>query len=333
MGLYERRGTRTIGVAAGDYDLDGWPDLFCSGYQTVNRLYHNRGAAAGARFEERAAEAGVRDAEHVTNGYVAFFADLDEDGDLDLLRTSLAPFHEVLADLSALSDAGEPGSSQNTLRLYRNDGAGRFSDRTAEAGMLVAIGVMGAGVADLDNDGWLDVYLGTGDPDLGRLEPDRFLYNAQGRFRDRTFALGFGNVGKGHGITFADPDRDGDLDVYAQEGGFVHGDAWRNAFYENRTFAAGRHWLAVTLEGRESNREGIDAQVRVTAGGRTRLRERRNGEGFGCSNTPALEFGLGDAPRIERVEIRWPGGAVQAFDDVPLDARIRVREGGSWSLE
>jgi hypothetical protein len=113
----------------------------------------------------------------------------------------------------------------------------------------------------------------------------------------------------------------------------VHGDAWRNAFYENRAFAAGRRWLAVTLEGREANREGIDAQVRVTAGGRTRLRERRNGEGFGCSNTPALEFGLGDAQRIERVEIRWPSGAVQSFDDVPLDARIRVREGGPWSLE
>jgi tetratricopeptide (TPR) repeat protein len=330
MGLLEPRGTRTIGVAAGDYDADGWPDLFCSGYQGPNRLYRNRGEEQGPRFAEVGEQAGVRDEAHVTNGYVAFFADLDADGDLDVLRTALAPYDEVLFRLSAMSDLEDLGTDRNTLRLYRNEGGGRFSDGTAAAGLDVPIGVMGAGCADLDNDGWLDLYLGTGDPDLGRLEPDRFLHNREGRFRDRTFALGFGNVGKGHGVTFADHDRDGDLDVYAQEGGFVHGDAWRNAFYANRGFADGNRWLAITLEGVESNREGIDAQVRVTAGGRTLLRERRNGEGFGCSNTPAVEVGLGAADEIERVEIRWPSGLVQMFDDVPVDARIHVREGERW---
>jgi len=95
-------------------------------------------------------------------------------------------------------------------------------------------------------------------------------------------------------------------------------------------YTPGNHWLHVLLEGVASNREGIDAKVLVTAGGRTLLRERRNGEGFGCSNSAPLEFGLGSATAVERVVIRWPSGTVQTFDDVPLDARIFVREGEAW---
>jgi tetratricopeptide (TPR) repeat protein len=328
-GLEEARGTKTIGVAAGDYDDDGLADIFCSGYLTANRLYHNEG---GGRFTERARAAGVEGAGHVSTGYVAFFADVDGDLDLDILRTSLAPFDQVIAGMSSLADAAQRKEMlKNAPKLYRNQGAGSFSEDGVAMGLVHPFGVMGAGVADLDNDGWLDVYLGTGDPDLGRLEPDRYLHNEGGAaFTDQTFALGLGNLGKGHGVTFLDRDRDGDLDIYAQEGGFVMGDAWSNAFYENRSHATGNHWLHVLLEGVASNPEGIDAKVLVTAGGRTLLRERRNGEGFGSSNSPALEFGLGGATAVERVEIRWPSGAVQTFDDAPLDARIFVREGEKW---
>ncbi len=328
-GLEEPRGTKTIGVAVGDYDDDGLPDLFCSGYQTTNRLYHNEGQG---RFVERARAAGVEGRDHVSTGYVSFFADVDGDLDLDILRTSLAPFDEVMAGMSSLADPAQAQQMiKNAPKLYRNQGGGAFQEDGAAMGLLHGFGVMGAGVADLDNDGWLDVYLGTGDPDLGRLEPDRYLHNEGGKaFRDLTFAMSLGNLGKGHGVTFIDRDRDGDLDIYAQEGGFVMGDAWSNAFYENRTHAAGNHWLHVLLEGVDSNREGIDAKVLVTAGGRTLLRERRNGEGFGSSNSPALEFGLAGADKVDRVEIRWPSGAVQTFDDAPLDARIFVREGEKW---
>ncbi len=328
-GLEEPRGTRTIGVAAGDYDDDGMPDLFASGYLSTNRLYHNEGQG---RFVERAGAAGVEGADHVSTGYVCWFADLDGDLDLDILRTSLAPFEDVLLALSSRFDqTPRERLHKNALKLYRNDGGGSFVESGGSFGLLHPVGVMGAGIADLDNDGWLDVYLGTGDPDIGRLEPHRYLHNEGGKgFRDLTFTTGVGNLGKGHGMTFLDRDRDGDLDIYAQEGGFVMGDAWHNAFYENRTHAAGNHWLHVVLEGVASNREGIDAKVLVTAGGRTFLRERRNGEGFGSSNSPALEFGLGGATAVERVVVRWPSGTVQTFDDVPLDARIFVREGEGW---
>ncbi|MEM7306310.1 MAG: FG-GAP-like repeat-containing protein [Planctomycetota bacterium] len=329
--LREKRGTKTIGVAVGDYDGDGWPDLFCSGYQTTNRLYRNRGDGT---FEERAKAAGVLGADHVSTGYVSFFADVDNDLDVDIVRTSLAQWDDVLLGLSAdferTSPARRARMDRDTPRLYRNRGDGTFTDATAAAGLVHPIGIMGAGVADLDNDGWVDLYFGTGDPDIGRLEPDRYLRNQGGGvFRDLTFAAGLGNLGKGHGVTFVDRDGDGDLEIYAPEGGFVHGDPWRNAFYDNR-HADGNRWLHVELEGTRSNRDGIDAKVLVTTGDRTQLRERKSGEGFGSTGSSALEFGLGDPKRVDRVEVRWPSGEVQVFDDVPLDARIYVKEGEPW---
>ena len=90
---------------------------------------------------------------------------------------------------------------------------------------------MGGNVGDIDNDGYLDVYFGTGDPDLGRLEPNRFYHNnGNGTFTDLTEYAGMGHLGKGHGITFADYDQDGDLDVYAPQGGWYHGDLLRTRF-------------------------------------------------------------------------------------------------------
>ncbi len=330
-GLREPRGTKTIGLAVGDIELDGWPDLFASGYRTLNRLYRNKGDGT---FEERAAEAGVDGKDHLSDGYVAFFVDVDNDLDQDILRTSLAPWEEVLFALSAGFDAADAKRRAQLLRnaphLYRNDGDGTFTDATVAAGLHHPIGIMGAGVADLDNDGWVDLYFGTGDPDIGRLEPDRYYKNrGDGTFVDRTFASGLGNLGKGHGVTFVDRDGDGDLEIYAPEGGFVHGDPWANAFYDNR--GASARWLQVDLEGTKSNRGAIGAVVIVTAGDLTVLRERKSGQGFGSTDAPTLAFGLGKAEKIDRVEIRWPSGAVQTFDDVPLDRRIFVREGERWA--
>ena len=111
---------------------------------------------------------------------------------------------------------------------------GTFTDVSRQAGFLHPSGTMGANVADVDNDGFQDVYFATGDPIIARLEPDRFFRNnGDGTFTDWTFATGLGNLGKGHGVTFVDIDGDGDLDMYVPEGGFVHSDAWENAFYLN----------------------------------------------------------------------------------------------------
>jgi len=331
-GLQEPRGTRTIGVAVGDYDNDGWPDLFVSGYMTTNRLYRNKGDGT---FEEVAKRAGVLGADHISTGYVAFFFDYNNDTYPDILRTSLAPWPDTLLSLSTYWTSLPARQRELILRngpkLYRNNKDGTFAEVSVAAGLGFPLGVMGAGVADLDNDGFLDIYFGTGDPKLERLEPDRFFRNnGNGTFSDLTFAAGLGNLGKGHGVTFVDIDGDGDLEIYAQEGGFVHGDLWPNAFYLNKQ-QTGNHWLHVELEGVRSNRDAVGARLLLTAGAMTLLREVQNGEGFGCSNSPAVEFGIGQAARIDRLEIRWPSGLIQTFKDIPVDRRIRVREGQTWS--
>jgi tetratricopeptide (TPR) repeat protein len=330
-GLAEPSGTRTIGLAFGDYDLDGWPDMFVSGFTTRNRLYRNRGDGT---FDEVAEQVGVAGDGGRRAGYVAFFFDYDNDLDLDILHTMLAPWNQVLRGLSdgyaSLPAAERKEMLLNCPKLYRNEGDGTFTEVGELAGFIHPIGIMGAAVADLDNDGYLDVYFGTGNPAIERMEPDRFYHNnGDGTFTDVTFAAGLGNLGKGHGITFIDLDGDGDLEIYAPEGGFVHGDAWPNAFYVNRN-DPGNHWLHVNLEGRESNREALDAKLLVSAGTLRLLREVHNGEGFGSSNTPTVELGLGRATQVDRLEVRWPSGLVQTFDDVPVDRRIVLREGESW---
>jgi len=331
-GLAEPPGLKTIGLAFGDYDLDGWPDLFVSGYATRNRLYRNRGDGT---FEEIAREVGLADDPRLTTGYVSFFMDYDNDLDLDILKTNLAPWRHVLAGLSDRLETYPAAQREELLgmcpKLYRNNGDGTFTEVGEQAGLTDPIGIMGAGVADLDNDGYLDLYFGTGDPAIERMEPDRFWRNnGDGTFTDVTFAVGLGNTGKGHGVTFTDIDGDGDLEIYAPEGGFVHGDLYPNAFYLNRQ-ETGHHWLHVDLEGRESNRDALDTRLIVRAGRLQLLREVHNGEGFGSSSSPTVEFGLGDARSIERLEVRWPSGTVQIFDDVPLDQRIVLREGEHWT--
>jgi tetratricopeptide (TPR) repeat protein len=332
-GLAEPAGTKTIGLAFGDYDLDGWPDLFVSGFGTTNRLYRNNGDGT---FVEVASQVGVAGADDISLGYVAFFMDFDNDSDLDILRTSLAPWNHVLAGLSdrfdSLPAVHRPEMLQHCPKLYRNNGDGTFTEIGEQAGFVYPIGIMGAGVADLDNDGYLDVYFGTGDPGIERMEPDRFWRNnGDQTFTDVTFPAGLGNVGKGHGVTFMDIDGDGDLEIYAPEGGFVHGDAWPNALYLNRQ-KSDNHWLHVDLEGRESNRDAVDTKLIVRAGELRYLREVHNGEGFGSSNTPTVELGLGRMQRIDRLEVRWPSGRVQIFDDLPIDSRIFLREGERWRL-
>jgi tetratricopeptide (TPR) repeat protein len=328
-GLQERSGIKTIGVAIGDYDKDGWPDIFVSGFGTLNRLYHNKGDGT---FDEVAATAGVAGADHISTGYTCFFVDYDNDADLDILRASLAPWRDVLKGLSDQWDGVPPAEKNAMLRhatkLYRNDGDGTFTDVSYRAGFVHPVGTMGSGVADVNNDGYTDVYLATGDPGIGRLEPDRFyLNNGNGSFTDVTFAVGLGNVGKGHGITFVDLDDDGDLEIYAPEGGFWHGDPFPNALYLNEQ-TTGNHWLHVDLVGRESNRDGVGTRLTLRAGELLVYTEKFGGRGFGSTDSPPVEFGLGTATTVDSLELVWPSGIEQLFRDLSVDRRIRIEEGG-----
>ena len=189
---------------------------------------------------------------------------------------------------------------------------------------------MGSNFGDIDNDGWLDVYIGTGEPALGTLVPNVVLRNQEGKgFADVTASAGMGNLQKGHGIAFGDIDNDGDQDVFAVMGGAYSGDVYQNILFENPSDA---HWVTLRLVGTESNRDGIGARIKVTVrapDGTLRKIHRTGGTGgsFGSSSLQQ-EIGLGDAEAVTSISVLWPGSRThQRFEDVAMDRVYRVREG------
>ncbi|MDW8353243.1 MAG: FG-GAP-like repeat-containing protein [Bryobacterales bacterium] len=328
-GLEEPPDWGAIGIALGDYDRDGDLDLFVNGLGNgPNRLYRNNGDFTFTNVTDRA---GVAQAPH--NGFVAFFFDYNNDGWPDLLTTSLAPWDAVLQGLTRqFSVPSAAGVHPDATRLFRNNRDGTFTDVTFSARLYYPAGTMGAGVADLDNDGFLDIYLGTGDPSLSRLEPNRlFRNNGDGTFTDLTFFAGVARPGKkGHGVCFVDFDEDGDLDLYAQQGGHYPGDAAENVFYRNER-GSENHWLGVELVPARGNRFAVGAQLLLQAGNWTLHREVKGSEGFGSTSPYRVHFGLGPHRRAERLEVRWPGGSSQEFRDIEANQIIQIRQdSASW---
>ncbi len=325
-GLNEPPTYGAIGIALGDYDRDGDLDLFINGLQSApNRLYRNDG---DLHFTDVTKQAGV-DRQPAHNGFVAFFTDYNNDAWPDLLVASLAPWDAVLEGLKPhFTVSSKDVLHPDATRLFRNNRNGTFTDVTAEAGLGAPMGVMGAGVADIDNDGYVDFYFGVGDPQLSRLEPNRFYHNnGDGTFSDVTTAVGFAHPGnKGHGVCFVDIDEDGDLDVYAQLGGHYPGDHARNAFCQNLK-GNGNNWLQVDLEGVKSNRYAVGTQMVLRGGGLTVYREVKGSEGFGSTSPYRQHFGLGKTTGIDSLEVIWPSGLKQQFKALKVNQAIAIREG------
>jgi ASPIC and UnbV/FG-GAP-like repeat len=187
---------------------------------------------------------------------------------------------------------------------------------------------MGSNFGDFDNDGWLDFYLGTGAPDLSIVVPNRMFKNVQGgRFADITASSGTGNLQKGHGVSCADWDRDGDLDLFIEMGGASPGDRYHNILFENP--GQGNHWLSLKLIGAKTNRAAIGARIKVVTAGlhaRTIYRHVSSGSSWGA-NPLEQHIGLEKAERIAVLEIHWPtSGSTQVFRDLAVDQAIQVTE-------
>ena len=315
------------GVACGDYDNDGRPDLYLSVRgQTSKILLHNDGPDASGqwKFSNRAALAGVSNR---ILSFGTFFFDYNNDGWEDLLVLGYyfpGGIGEVAKDYLGLPNETEKP------RLYRNNGNGTFKNVTVEANLFRVCHTMGHNYGDLDNDGWLDFYCGTGDPDFTTLIPNRMFRNAGGKlFQDVTTATGTGHIQKGHGVAFADFDDDGDQDVYSALGGAYTGDLARNALFMNP--GTSNRWVKLKLVGTKANRVAIGARIKVTVqtpgGTREVPRVVSSGGNFG-SNPLRQEIGLGDATAITTVDIRWPGSDTrQTVTGLELDRAYQIREG------
>ncbi len=318
------------GVAAGDYNNDGRPDLYLSILAGNNLLFRNDGpplpggdANAGWKFTELGAAAGVQKPYY---SFPTWFFDFDNDGWEDLFVSGyhITDVGDIAADYLGLPTGGEKA------KLYHNRGDGTFEDVTQKYGLDHVLHTMGSNYGDLDNDGWLDFYLGTGDPDLLTLVPNRMFRNDAGRkFQDVTSSGGFGHLQKGHGVSFADLDNDGDQDVHEDMGGAVSSDRYPNVLYANP--GHGNHWLKLRLAGVKANRPGMGARLKIvlrqtTGEQRIIYRTVSTGGSFG-TNPFRQEIGLGDAEAIKSVEISWPGsGTVQTLAGFKLDQCYRVTE-------
>jgi VCBS repeat protein/ASPIC/UnbV protein len=323
------------GVVSGDYNNDGRPDVFVSVQGSENLLFRNDGPSSdkrGWRFTNVSKEASVTEP---LNSFGASFFDFDNDGWPDLFVAGWGGFDaktmaaDVAADYLGLPTSAERG------RLYRNRGDGTFEDVTKAAGLYRVVPAMGLNFGDLDNDGLLDLYLGTGNPDFGTLIPNRMFRNDGRSFRDVTTAGNFGHLQKGHGIAFGDIDNDGDQDVFEEMGGAFLADKAYSALYLNP--GAGHHWLRLELEGVRSNRSAIGARIKVELktenGTRYLYRTVGSGGSFGCSPLRA-EIGLGRAKAITAVEVFWPAtGRVQTVTRLALDRGYRVREDAAAAVE
>ena len=309
------------GSAWGDYDGDGRLDLFVSNINAPCRLYHNEG---NGKFRDVARELDVTGPEH---SFACWFWDYDNDGRLDL---SVNDYTSSLAEFAAVS-LKEPLKRESRPRLYRNVGAAGFRDVGREVGLDRSMMPMGCNFADIDNDGFLDIYLGTGRMALEILVPNLMFKNEAGqRFEDVTMSSGTGHLQKGHGISFADWDCDGDLDLFVEAGGGVPGDRAFNILFQNP--GHGRHWLKVKLVGTKSNRAALGARIKAVAQGadgkrRSIYRTIGNNSSFG-GNSLVESLGLLDATSVAELEIFWPTSqTTQTFRDIAADQAIEITEG------
>jgi hypothetical protein len=302
-----------LGVAVGDYDDDGWPDVFVANDGVPNFLFHNEG---GGRFAEVGLLAGVsvaRDGKPRA-GMGTEFADYNGDGRLDLVVTN----HEF-----------------ETHSLFRNDGRGSFTDVTVESGLAQpTLPFVGFGTAffDADNDGALDLAIVNGHvidntavfrPGSTHAQRKLLLRNAGGRrFQDvgREAGRGFAADNVGRSLIAADVDNDGGVDLLVTNNGSAP------ELLHNETGARGNA-VIVRVAGTRSNRDGIGTRVTVVAGGRTQVREVKSGSSYLGQGDLRVHVGLGDATRIDRIEVRWPGGEVRRIDAPPVNHVLTVEEG------
>jgi enediyne biosynthesis protein E4 len=299
-----------MAVGTADYDGDGLPDLFVSNDKLFNFLFHNKG---NSKFEEVAFEAGVALPEHgnLISGMGVDFRDFNNDG---------------LPDISLVALDTE------TFPLYQNEGKGTFLEVTAKSGMSLLSNPMSGyspNIADFDNDGWKDIFVSRGDVQSPAMasrrhidQPNTVFRNVPGgKWSALTEEAGFAAApAKRHrGSAFGDFNHDGKLDLVVTALS-APAEIWVN------DSPGDNHWLELSLQGTKSNRDGIGAKIRISAGGRSQFNHVTTASGYASSSAGPVHFGLGAAKVADEIEIRWPSGIVQKLKNVQGDQIVRVKE-------
>jgi len=317
------------GVAWGDFNNDGLPDLYVSIMNGANLLFRNDGPRDPRhprgdqwKFTEIGRAAGVT---APRDSFGTWFFDYDNDGWPDIF---VAGYSSDSLDDVVNFEIGNSSPCEQP-RLYRNNRNGTFTDMTKEVRLNRCILAMGASFGDLNNDGWLDIYLGTGEPAYECLIPNKMFLNHEGRvFLDVTTSGGFGHLQKGHGIAFGDIENNGNEDIFEVMGGQLPGDSYQCVLYRNP--GHGNHWITLELEGVRTNRAAFGARIAVTFRdqGVRRCVYRTVGYGSSFGGNPLRQhIGIGKAESVERVEIFWPvSRSTQLFNDLPIDRTFHIRE-------
>ena len=307
------------GVAAADYDNDGYVDFYVSNATGANYLYHNN---HDLTFTEVGRQAGVQ-APYFS--FATWFFDYDNDGWPDLFVTSyFSSLDQVIRSYEGLPFSIE------SLKLYHNMRNGTFQDVSAQVGLDKVFMPMGANFGDVDNDGFLDIYLGVGQPSFAALMPHVLLRNREGKsFVDITASSGTGELHKGHAIAFADLERNGHEDIVAEIGGAVPSDKHTLRVFQNP--GNDNDWINVRLAGVKSNRSAVGAQIKVTVeddgqAARSIYRTVGNTSSFG-GNPLEQHIGLGHGARITALDVWWPAtNTRQHFTHVEKNEFISIKE-------
>jgi hypothetical protein len=305
------------GCAWLDYDADGDPDLFVNNLEHTAVLYRNNGDGT---FSDVTEAMGIRGPEF---GFSCWAWDYDNDGWTDIFATCYQRTTEgVVKGL-----LGMPHSLKKN-KLYRNLEGKGFVDVAEEAGLDGCYETMGSNFGDFDNDGFLDIYLGTGEPSIAALVPNRLFRNLGGRkFADISSSSGTGHLQKGHGVGCGDWDRNGTVDIAIQMGGATPGDRYHNVLFQNP--GQENRWLNVKLVGKKTNRAAIGARIKaVTAGPNPRTIHRHISSGSSFGGNPLEQMiGLGRAERIDLLEVYWPTSkTTQTFRNLDANQAIEITE-------
>ena len=317
-GILQATGTYGLGVLTGDFDNDGWPDIYVANDSAPSALYQNQ---KNGKFADIALEAGCAlsaDGKPQA-GMGVSAADYDLDGNLDILKTNFAG---------------------DTPSLYHNLGGAAFEDATFPAGLGKHTQYLGwgCGFFDFDNDGWPDILICNGHvyPEVEQLRTEagyaqrKLLYRnlRNGKFEDISESVGPGisDPSASRGCAFGDFDNDGDLDFIVncvnEAPQLIRSDS-----------SLKNSWIKVRTIGTKSNRTGVGARLRCVvqmpdeAKPHQQIDEVRSGGSYFSQSDLRVHFGLGSAQKVDLLEIRWPSGTVDVLKDVAVNQLVYVKEG------